>query len=41
MMIAYRDGLDRGVCDYISCMTDRYAIRQYNALFIPSGFSVM
>lgn len=30
-----RDGLDRCVCDYISGMTDRYAIAQYEDLFIP------
>lgn len=41
VMIAYQDGLDRAVCDFVSCMTDRYAIRQYQALFIPSGFSVL
>ena len=30
-----RDGLDRCVCDYVSGMTDRYAIRAYEDLFIP------
>ena len=30
-----RDGVGRCVCDYISGMTDRYAIERYESLFIP------
>ena len=30
-----RDGVERCVCDYISGMTDRYAIETYRELFIP------
>lgn len=30
------DGVKRCVCDFISCMTDRYAIDLYKSLFIPS-----
>lgn len=30
------DGVKRCVCDFISCMTDRYAIDLYKQLFIPS-----
>ena len=30
-----RDGLGRCVCDYVSGMTDRYAIAAYEDLFIP------
>ena len=30
-----RDGLARCVCDYVSGMTDRYAIRAYEDIFIP------
>ncbi len=30
-----RDGVGRCVCDYISCMTDRYAIHTYERLFVP------
>ena len=30
-----RDGLGRCVCDYISGMTDRYAIARYEQIFIP------
>ena len=29
------DGLERCVCDYISGMTDRYAINMYEDIFIP------
>ncbi len=29
------DGLERAVCDYIAGMTDRYAISEYEKLFIP------
>ena len=34
------EGVKRCVCDYISCMTDRYAIDLYKELFIPSVWSV-
>lgn len=30
-----RDGLGRCVCDYISGMTDRYAIARYEEIFVP------
>lgn len=36
--ICYREGTERGVCDYIACMTDRYAIETYQKLFIPENF---
>ncbi len=39
MLIAYSEGLERGVADYISGMTDRYAIHQYEQLFIPKGYA--
>ncbi|MBO4501588.1 MAG: deoxyguanosinetriphosphate triphosphohydrolase, partial [Clostridia bacterium] len=29
------DGIERVVCDYIAGMTDRYAISEYEKLFIP------
>lgn len=37
--IALKDGLDRAVCDYISGMSDRYAIKLYNDFFVPKGWS--
>ncbi len=39
MVISYREGTERGVADYLSGMTDRYAIRLFQQLFIPAGFS--
>ena len=30
-----RDGIDRCVCDFISGMTDRYAIEMHETLFVP------
>ena len=38
LLIGYREGMDRAVCDFLSCMTDRYAVRQYQSLFIPGAF---
>jgi dGTPase len=33
------DGVERCVCDFISGMTDRYAIDTYKELFIPRVWS--
>jgi len=33
--IAGEEGIERAVCDYISSMTDRYAVNTYKRLFIP------
>ncbi len=41
VLIGYRDGTARGVCDFLSCMTDRYAIRTYQKLFVPAGFALL
>ena len=38
IMIAYRDGTERGVADFLSGMTDRYATRTFRELFVPSSF---
>ena len=38
IMITYRDGLERGVADFLSGMTDRYATRTFTELFVPSSF---
>lgn len=35
-----RDGKERVVCDYLSGMTDRYAVSVFESLFIPTTFSV-
>ena len=36
--IALEEGVDRAVADYISGMTDRYAIEQYKKFFIPEAW---
>ncbi len=38
IQIAYQEGTDRAVTDFIACMTDRYAVRCYQEAFIPSAF---
>lgn len=38
--IALRDGLDRAICDYISGMSDRYAVKIYKDYFIPKGWAI-
>jgi dGTPase len=39
-MIAEQDGLRRAAADYVSGMTDKYAMSQYSALFIPEAWQV-
>ena len=34
------EGLERAVCDYISGMTDKYAMYQYSEIFIPAAWQV-
>ncbi|MBR5479767.1 MAG: deoxyguanosinetriphosphate triphosphohydrolase [Clostridia bacterium] len=35
---AYTDGIVTAVCDYIACMTDKYAVNTYAKLFIPNAW---
>ncbi len=37
--ICLREGADRAACDYISGMTDRFAVRKFEELFIPLSWS--
>jgi len=39
--IADQEGSIQGVCDFIACMTDRYALRVYENLYIPSCFPMV
>lgn len=39
VQIAYRDGTERAVTDFVACMTDRYALRTFQHLFVPNAFS--
>ena len=41
VQIAYRDGTERAVTDYLACMTDRFALRSYEKIFVPSSFPVI
>ncbi len=36
--IAYTEGNEQAVCDFIACMTDRYAIDTFIELFVPNAF---
>ncbi len=38
-IIAEEDGVTTAVCDFIACMTDRYAISKYSELFLPISWS--
>lgn len=38
--IRVREGVERAVCDYISGMTDKYAVEKFGELFIPAAWSV-
>lgn len=40
-LIAEEDGLERAVCDYVSGMTDKYAVYKYSDIFIPVAWHVM
>lgn len=39
--LVYKDGTQRAVTDYLASMTDRYAMRTFNRLFVPDSFSVV
>jgi dGTPase len=38
--IARKEGIERGVCDYIAGMTDRYAINKYIDIYIPNSWNI-
>jgi len=37
-LICEREGVARGVCDFVACMTDRYAMRCYEDWVLPRAF---
>ena len=41
MQIAYHEGIDRAVADYISGMSDEYATRTFEELFVPQKWHVL
>ena len=38
--IRVEEGIERAVCDYVSGMTDNFAVETYSALFIPKAWTV-
>lgn len=38
--VAEREGVERAVCDYVSGMTDGYAMEKYSEIFIPMSWTV-
>jgi dGTPase len=40
LAIAERDGVERAVCDYVSGMTDKYAMSCYSELYLPMAWQV-
>ncbi len=34
-------GVEQSVCDYVSSMTDRYAVYTFNKLFVPKGWTLV
>jgi dGTPase len=41
MQLAYREGIDRAVTDYISGMSDEFAVRTFEHLFVPQKWHVL
>lgn len=41
VQISYQEGSERAVTDFLAGMTDRYALRTYQQLFLPSAFTVL
>ncbi len=41
MQLAYREGTDRAVTDYISGMSDEFAIRTFEELYVPRKWHVL
>ncbi len=36
-----QDSLERVVCDYVACMTDRFAVSMYTKIFIPKSWNIV
>jgi len=36
----YGEGVERAVCDFLACMTDRYATDDFTRLFVPNDFAI-
>lgn len=40
-LLSEEDGLETAVCDYVSGMTDRFAVRCFSERFIPKGWALV
>ena len=41
LYIMWEEGVDRSVTDYISGMSDEYAVRTFEELFVPQKWGVL
>ena len=41
LQVAYTEGLDRAAVDYISGMSDEFATRLYEQLFVPQKWHIL
>jgi len=41
LQLAYQEGRDRAVTDYISGMSDEFAIRTFEDVFVPRKWHVL
>ena len=41
MLIREGEANQRVVCDFIACMSDRYAVNLYKEIMIPKSWSVL
>ncbi len=41
LVIAHEEGVQRAVTDFLASMTDRFAMRLFDRLFVPEAFSVI
>ena len=41
LYIMWEEGVDRAVTDYISGMSDEYAVRTFEELFVPQKWGVL
>lgn len=39
-LIAEGEPVKRVVCDYVACMTDRFAVTRFRSLFVPMGWNI-
>ena len=40
-VIARKEGTSRAVCDYVACMTDRYALDMFKEIYIPKNWTIL